>query len=93
VISGSLMTWACYREGSVATWIRRDLEAVLQVRAEPPTEGPSVARIGKTPAKRRQYFCVTPQCRSIPIHQIPRQMATSRYLPLGHDRIDVRTGR
>ena len=30
VISGSLMTWACYREGSAATWIRRDLDAVLQ---------------------------------------------------------------
>ena len=30
VISGSLMTWACYREGSAATWIRRELEAVLQ---------------------------------------------------------------
>ncbi len=30
VISGSLMTWACYREGSAATWIRRDLDAVLK---------------------------------------------------------------
>jgi len=30
VISGSLMTWACYREGSAAAWIRRDLDAVLQ---------------------------------------------------------------
>jgi len=29
VISGSLMSWACYREGSAAHWIRRDLEAVL----------------------------------------------------------------
>jgi AcrR family transcriptional regulator len=29
VISGSLMTWACYREGSAATWIQRDLNAVL----------------------------------------------------------------
>jgi hypothetical protein len=28
-ISGSLMCWACYREGSAATWIRRDLDAVL----------------------------------------------------------------
>lgn len=30
VISGSLMTWACYRKGSAAAWIRRDLDAVLQ---------------------------------------------------------------
>jgi len=29
-ISGSLMTWACYREGSAAAWMRRDLDAVLQ---------------------------------------------------------------
>src|SRR5205823_5497656 len=30
VISGSLMTWACYRQGSAAAWIRKDLDAVLQ---------------------------------------------------------------
>jgi AcrR family transcriptional regulator len=30
MISGSLMTWACYREGAAAAWIRRDLDAVLQ---------------------------------------------------------------
>jgi AcrR family transcriptional regulator len=29
VISGSLMTWAMYREGKAGTWIGRDLEAVL----------------------------------------------------------------
>jgi AcrR family transcriptional regulator len=29
VIGGSLMSWACYREGPAAAWIRRDLEAVL----------------------------------------------------------------
>jgi AcrR family transcriptional regulator len=29
VIGGSLMTWACYREGAAAMWIRRDLDAVL----------------------------------------------------------------
>jgi AcrR family transcriptional regulator len=29
VISGSLMTWACYREGKAVEWIRRDLETVL----------------------------------------------------------------
>ena len=29
VISGSLVTWATYREGGAAAWIGRDLEAVL----------------------------------------------------------------
>ena len=29
VISGSLMSWATYREGKAADWIGRDLEAVL----------------------------------------------------------------
>jgi AcrR family transcriptional regulator len=35
VISGSLMTWACYREGRAAAWMRRDLEAVLQAYVTP----------------------------------------------------------
>jgi AcrR family transcriptional regulator len=35
VIGGSLMTWACYREGSAAAWIRRDLDAVLQAYVAP----------------------------------------------------------
>ena len=29
VISGSLMTWATYREGTAADWIARDVDAVL----------------------------------------------------------------
>ena len=29
VLSGSLMTWAFYREGSAASWLRQDLDAVL----------------------------------------------------------------
>ena len=29
IVAGSLMSWATYREGSAAPWIRRDLEAVL----------------------------------------------------------------
>lgn len=29
VVGGSLMSWAMYREGKAADWIRRDLEAVL----------------------------------------------------------------
>jgi AcrR family transcriptional regulator len=35
VVSGSLMTWACYREGSAATWMRRDVDAVLQPHLAP----------------------------------------------------------
>jgi AcrR family transcriptional regulator len=30
VIGGSLMSWACYREGRVADWVRHDLDTVLQ---------------------------------------------------------------
>jgi AcrR family transcriptional regulator len=30
IISGSLMSWACYREGTAAAWLRRDLDAVLE---------------------------------------------------------------
>ena len=30
VIGGSLMSWACYREGPAAAWIRHDFDAVLQ---------------------------------------------------------------
>ena len=29
VISGSLMTWACYQEGTAVSWIRREVESVL----------------------------------------------------------------
>ena len=29
IITGSLMTWATYREGKAAAWIRRELDAVL----------------------------------------------------------------
>ena len=35
VVSGSLMTWACYREGPAATWIRRNLDAVLTAYLSP----------------------------------------------------------
>lgn len=54
VIGGSLMTWACYREGPAAAWIRRDLDAVLQgsvVRARPPKTNAS--RRPASPSKRR----------------------------------------
>ncbi|AMY07012.1 Bacterial regulatory protein, tetR family [Luteitalea pratensis] len=39
VISGSLMTWATYREGAAADWIARDVDAVLM----PYLTGPSLA--------------------------------------------------
>lgn len=29
VVNGSLMTWACYRDGSAAAWLRRDVDALL----------------------------------------------------------------
>jgi AcrR family transcriptional regulator len=29
VISGALMTWACYQEGTAERWLRREVEAVL----------------------------------------------------------------
>jgi hypothetical protein len=29
VVGGSLMSWATYREGRAADWIRRELDAVL----------------------------------------------------------------
>jgi AcrR family transcriptional regulator len=46
IISGSLMTWACYREGSAAAWIRRDLDAVLHAYL-------SAGRASKTSTARR----------------------------------------
>lgn len=30
VIGGTLMSWACYQEGSAVAWIRRELDAVLE---------------------------------------------------------------
>jgi hypothetical protein len=29
IVSGSMMTWAFYRQGSARQWIRRDVQAVL----------------------------------------------------------------
>ena len=48
VIGGSLMTWACYREGRAATWMRRDLDAVLQ-----PYVTPSRPSASRRPRHRR----------------------------------------
>jgi hypothetical protein len=46
VISGSLMTWATYREGKAADWIGRELEAVLRpwLDQRPPARRPAVSR-------------------------------------------------
>ena len=38
VVGGSLMSWAMYREGRAADWIRRDLEAVLAPYLEVPRQ-------------------------------------------------------
>ena len=43
VVSGSLMTWATYRQGAAASWIRDDVEAVL---------APYVTRRKSTPRPR-----------------------------------------
>jgi AcrR family transcriptional regulator len=40
VITGSLFTWATYREGSSADWIRRDLDLALGVRRSRPMRKP-----------------------------------------------------
>jgi AcrR family transcriptional regulator len=55
VIGGSLMTWACYREGSAARWIRRDLDAVLQayLLAPQPKASPSRRSKGRQSKRRR----------------------------------------
>jgi AcrR family transcriptional regulator len=55
VIGGSLMTWACYREGSAAAWIRRDLDAVLQAYVAPNRQpkASKSRRSGRRPEKGR----------------------------------------
>jgi AcrR family transcriptional regulator len=53
-ISGSLMTWACYREGSAAAWIRRDLDAVLQphLSVGPESKPPASGRFSRQQTRR-----------------------------------------
>jgi AcrR family transcriptional regulator len=55
VISGSLMTWACYREGPAVKWICRDLEAVLRPHLPRGrgTQRPMSGRTGRSHKKRR----------------------------------------
>jgi AcrR family transcriptional regulator len=45
VIGGSLMSWACYRDGSAEAWILQDLDSVLRPYLR--------RRVAKTPRKRR----------------------------------------
>jgi AcrR family transcriptional regulator len=60
-ISGSLMTWATYREGTAANWIGRDVEAVLApwLVRRPRTDrstasgGKRATRTRRRPAPRR----------------------------------------
>lgn len=55
VISGSLMTWACYRTGAAAVWIRHDLDAVLQPHLAVGREARALAsrRFGRRQTRRR----------------------------------------
>ncbi len=53
VIGGSLMTWACYREGPAARWIRRDLDAVLRPYLAPSRQRRSPASLRAGRAKAR----------------------------------------
>ena len=54
VISGSLMTWACYRKGAAAAWIRRDLDAVLQpyLSVDPRAKAPASGRVSRRQTRR-----------------------------------------
>jgi AcrR family transcriptional regulator len=40
VNGGAMLSWAVYREGSVASWVRRDLEALLGPHRAPPGRRP-----------------------------------------------------
>jgi AcrR family transcriptional regulator len=48
VLSGSLLTWACYQEGPVGRWIRADLEAVVAPYCTPRRRRSTTRRRGAT---------------------------------------------
>ena len=52
VISGSLMSWATYREGKAADWIARDLEAVLAPWLKRPSARGATASRGNRDDKK-----------------------------------------
>ena len=55
VISGSLMSWATYREGKAVDWISMDLEAVLAPwLRRPHTAGATASRRKRGASKRRR---------------------------------------
>ena len=55
VINGSLMTWACYRKGSAAAWIRFDVDAVLQpyFSVDPGSKAPAAGPFSRRRTRRR----------------------------------------
>ena len=55
VINGSLMTWACYRKGSAAAWIRFDVDAVLRpyLSVNPGSKAPATGRVRRRQTRRR----------------------------------------
>jgi AcrR family transcriptional regulator len=52
VIGGALMSWATYREGTAADWIRRDVDAVLEPWLEMPRARIAAARRQSRKPKR-----------------------------------------
>jgi AcrR family transcriptional regulator len=46
---GAMLAWAVYRQGSVASWVRRELEALLS-----PYRPPTKASLGKNKSLRRR---------------------------------------
>lgn len=54
VISGSLMSWATYREGKAADWISRDVEAVLAAWLRRPHLASATASGRKRRASKRR---------------------------------------
>lgn len=52
IIGGSLMSWACYREGPAAAWIRQNLDAVLEPHLARPRR-PKSSKSGRGHGLRR----------------------------------------
>jgi AcrR family transcriptional regulator len=53
VIGGSLMSWACYREGPAAAWIRQDLDEVLRPYLRRQRRGKPSKSVHHRPPSRR----------------------------------------
>jgi AcrR family transcriptional regulator len=50
---GAMLSWAVYREGTIATWVRRDLEALLAPYRAKGKRGRS--RVGSTMRNKRKH--------------------------------------